>query len=268
MIRNVILLISIAALLTGCFPAPTPSPSAPAAPSEEVRGLQVTPSQAPWASLSPDDLPTQEEELSTFFAQSSPSICLLGSVEAAHVSLYGLNHGYGAGILLWDGNILTHFDQSFAELPQLWWADFDGDGQEELAVRYLIEQNDQGVCAYDLAFYRPSQSGWVCCPVSRDLCADRLLEKLDTSWDDRTHILTLTCAGQQVTIPFPEDRSPGRLVVGHMCLFYEEANRFSAVLDVWIPSLSLSAATLRTEILYDGETFQFQNICLDFNSGV
>ena len=266
MIRNLIALAGILALLTGCA-ADSASPSA----AGDASPAQAAENPAPaWASLTPEDLPGETEDLSSFFAKSSPAVCLLGTAEEADVALYGLNPGYGGGILLRDGDTLTLFDQAFSalSLPDLWWADFDEDGGEELAVRFLTEQDDQGGCAYDLAFYHPSPAGWELCSVSRDNCAQLLLTEIETDWDSRTLQLTVAWADRQASCSLPESTDSDPLILGHTCLFVEESGHFSVILDAWVPALSASLAVFRAEILYDGNSFRFQNIRMESDPGV
>lgn len=253
-------------LLIGCQQKASPSSPSPA-PSP-------TSSPAPWQVLIPEGLP--EAIINPAQLNSSlPPISLLGHLEEADIYLYGLNKEYGGGILLRRGEDFTHFDQPFfpndlslAQLPTLWWQDLDGDGQSELAVKYHTGQDETGGCTYDLIFYSHDGSDWASLSAGRDFCAEAILKEVDTNWDERTHVCTLTHGGQKIAVSFPADTAPGRLVIGHLCLFLEENGQFSVIVDAWFPTISSSAATFRAQILYDGESVTLQNIRMDSFAGV
>lgn len=154
----------------------TPRPTATAAAEGE----------APWASLTVDDLPTSLADPNDLFSDDSPQVYLLGCKLSEELYLYGLNDGYGGGILLRQGEELTHFDQAFASpeapaLPELYLTDTDGDGQEELAVRYLMEAQGDRI-AYDLHIYRCTEDTWSDLAVTHQLCAQKALEEVETDY--------------------------------------------------------------------------------------
>ena len=86
-------------LLTACggeeplnwTPTPaTPSPT-PVSSSED---------EAPWASLTLEDLPAALADPADLFSSDQPQVYLLGCELDEELYLYGLNDGYGGGILL------------------------------------------------------------------------------------------------------------------------------------------------------------------------
>ena len=267
--RNGALALCLCLLLTGCgqntppenSPSPSPAPSA-------VSPVDVTPEPSPaplWASLTVEDLPTEPADLETFFLLSSPQICLLAQVEELDLTFYGLNPGYGGGVLLREGDTLTHFDQDFGAIPEIRQSSYSGGQETELAVLWpLFSQSS----AYDLVFYRSSPDGWSACSVSRDSCLEQVDRELDLDWNERTHTLTLSFKGHSAVRQFPTDTAPGRLTLGHMCLFYEADGRFYMTMDAWSDVLQESLAVFRAEVLYDGETFTLKDLQMDSMAGV
>ncbi len=260
------------ALLVSCSPgpqpssSPTPAAARPSAPAVQESTPSPTP-PPPWTQLSIRDLPEEEEDLGSFLAKSSPAVCLLGKVEEAEVTLYGLNPGHGGGVLLRDGDHLVHFDQRFWDRPELAWDDFDGDGGKELTALYLAEKDGDSP-AYDLVFYRPDGDSWSACAVSHGDCAQTVLDQVDTDWNERTHTFSLSYAGQQVSRAFPDGVAPGKLVLGHLCLFHRDSTRYSVVLDAWSEVLGETLAVFRAEIVYQDGAFQLQNLRMDADAGV
>lgn len=262
------LALGLALLLTGCgrnLPPEesSPSPAPSAAPTAEAT---PEPSPAPlWASLTVEDLPADPAELDTFFLHSSPQICLLAQIEELDLAFYGLNPGYGGGILLREGDTLTHFDQDFGAIPEIRQGNYSGREEAELAALWPLFSESQ---AYDLVFYRPSPEGWEACPVSRDSCVEQVEKELELDWDERAHTLTLSFKGHSAVRQFPTDTAPGRLTLGHMCLFYESQGTFYMTMDAWSDLLQESLAVFRAEVFYDGETFTLKDLQMDSMEGV
>ena len=203
------------------------------------------------------------------------TFALLGTISDVDIFLYGLSEALGGGVLLCCGQQRVHFEQRFfpqdlsiAQLPVLYWKDFDGDGQFELAVKYHTGQDESGGCTYDLVFYRPNGETWSAVSASQSFCAEAILKEINTSWNERTNTCTLSCSGQQVLVALPADTAPGQLVIGHLCLFTEEEGQFTVICDAWFPVLSDSAAIFRAQIIYDGISVALQNIHMDSFSGV
>lgn len=144
--RWFVLLLALAcALLPGCCGSPSPSggeavavpagkaPGRPA-PGASARHLSVTP-----ADRAPEGLPTAlatPEDM-----DGSGGYLLLGEVPEADVALYCENDEARSRACLRYGTHFQAFDQQACPdptvLPQLLWADWDGDNQPDLTVRYL-----------------------------------------------------------------------------------------------------------------------------------
>ena len=192
--KRLALMLCTLALLTACGEEPldwTPTPATPQptpTPSAET--------EAPWAALTVDDLPTALAEPDDLFSGEEPQVYLLGCKLEEGIYLYGLNEGYGGGVLLRRGEDLAHFDQSFSPsespaLPELYLSDFDGNGVEELAVRYLMESQGERI-SYDLHLY--AWEGGLCSdrPITHGDCAQKALEAVETEYDAATGRFTLS----------------------------------------------------------------------------
>lgn len=267
--KKSIIALAMILLLTGCrgtSPSEVTASIPPSSDPQSVATNMPEPTQAPlWTTLTPEDLPTEPAELGSFFAVSSPQICLLSQVEALDLAFYGLNPGYGGGILLRDGDTLLHFDQEFGALPEIQQGTFSPGEEPELAVLWPLTGQS---LTYDLVFYRPSPEGWRACPVSRDACVELISSEMDLDWNDKLHTLTLSFRGQSAVSQFPAEVAPGRLTLGHMCLFYESQGTFYMTMDAWSDVLEESLAVFRAEVAYDGEDFTLKNLQMDSMAGV
>lgn len=261
--KKAALILLLCFTLSGCRKEASPAPVSPAPiPS---------PTAEAWQTLPLPDVLVAPAKVNG----SLPDVSLLGTVADADIFLYGLSEALGGGVLLCCGQQRVHFEQRFfpqdlsiAQLPVLYWKDFDGDGQSELAVKYHTGQDESGGCTYDLVFYRPNGETWSAVSASQSFCAEAILKEINTSWNERTNTCTLSCSGQQVLVALPADTAPGRLVIGHLCLFTEEEGQFTVICDAWFPVLSDSAAIFRAQIIYDGISVALQNIHMDSFSGV
>lgn len=233
----------------------TPRPTATAAAEDE----------APWASLTLDDLPTSLADPNDLFSDDSPQVYLLGCKLSEEFYLYGLNDGYGGGVLLRRGEELTHFDQAFASpeapaLPELYLTDTDGDDQEELAVRYLMEAQGDRI-AYDLHIYRLVEDTWSDLAVTHEVCARKALEEVATSYDTASGRFTLsygaTSAVYQVPGQYRSD--PGQLTLD-TCFFREQDGVFTVVLGARLDATGVLFANVLATIDCDGDDFTLRDI--------
>lgn len=252
------------ALLSACgkeeplnwTPTPaTPRPTA-AAPAEE---------EAPWAALTVDDLPTALAQASDLFSGEEPQIYLLGCKLGEELYLYGLNEGWGGGVLLRRGEELTHFDQAFSPtdtpaLPELHLADYDGDGSEELAVRYLMAADGDRI-AYDLHIYDWADGAWTDCGVTHDICAQKALGEVETDYDAASGRFTLsygsTSAVYQVPAQYRSD--PGGLTLD-TCFFREQDGIFTVVLGARLDTTGTLFANILATIDFQGGDFTLRDI--------
>lgn len=238
----------------------TPTPATP-----QPTATTATEEEAPWASLTVDDLPTSVADPNDLFSSDSPQVYLLGCKLSEELYLYGLNSGYGGGILLRRGEELTHFDQEFASpeapvLPELYLADTDGDGLEELAIRYLMEAQEDRI-AYDLHIYRYTEDAWSDLAVTHQLCAQKALAEVTTDYDAGTGQFTLsygnTSAVYQVPGQYRSD--PGQLTLDS-CFFREEDGGFTVVLGARLDSTGVLFANVLSTIDCEGNDLVLRNI--------
>lgn len=221
--------------------------------------------EAPWASLTVDDLPTALATPSDLFSVDSSQVYLLGCKLSEELYLYGLNADYGGGILLRRGEALTHFDQDFASpdapaLPELYLIDTDGNGQEELAVRYLMEAQGDRI-AYDLHVYRWEESDWSDLPVTHEGCAQKALAEITTDYDTSSGLFTLsygtTSASYQV--PGQYQSAPGQLTLD-TCFFREQDGIFTVVLGARLDTTGVLFANVLATIDLSENDFILRDI--------
>lgn len=249
-------------LLAGCIreePAPiwTPSPASPT-PSAAV---SPEPESAWWESLTEEDLPTGLASPDQLDALGEEEVLLLG--RTAVTSLYVL--GGDSGILLLRNGRLSHFGQQFSpkdslSLPELYQWDYDGDGLDELAVRYLMEaEGDQIV--YDLHIYDWSDETCTDLPVTRDACADRALAAVTSDYDPGSGTLTLSYGDTSAVYRFPEQyrQSPGRISFA-TSFFREQNGVFTVILGARAESTGAWFANVLADIEYDGADFTLRNL--------
>lgn len=236
----------------------TPQPTATAAAEEE----------APWASLTVDDLPTALADPNDLFSADGPQIYLLGCKLSEELYLYGLNDSYGGGILLRQGEELTHFDQAFASpeapsLPELYLTDTDSDGQEELAVRYLMEAQGDRI-AYDLHIYRRTENTWSDLAVTHQRCAQEALAEVTTDYDAGTGRFTLSYGNTSAVyqVPGQYQSDPGQLTLD-TCFFREQDGVFTVVLGARLDSTGVLFANVLATIDCEGDDLVLRDIRIE-----
>ena len=266
--RRLLAMCSILLLLSACGgQAPaiwTPSPTAPApAPSATPQG-----SEAPWASITPEQLPTVQADLESLSLLSSPQIFLLGTAPEDDVALYGLNPGYGGGVLLRRGEHLTHFDQVFSPaetpaLPELYQLDLDGDGQSELAVRYLASAQAERI-VYDLHIYDWDGETWTDCAATGARCAALALRQLTVDYDESSGLLTLSYGLTSATyqVPAQHQGDPGALALDS-AFFRSSDGRFTVVLGARAQATGTCFANVLADLEYSDGSFALRNIRIE-----
>jgi len=194
-------------------------------------------------------------------ALGEEEVLLLG--RTAVTSLYVL--GGDSGILLLRNGRLSHFGQQVSpkdslSLPELYQWDYDGDGLDELAVRYLMEaEGDQIV--YDLHIYDWSDETCTDLPVTRDACADRALAAVTSDYDPGSGTLTLSYGDTSAVYRFPEQyrQSPGRMSFA-TSFFREQNGVFTVILGARAESTGAWFANVLADIEYDGADFTLRNL--------
>ena len=264
-IRKAILsaLLCALALLTACGKEEplnwTPTPASPqpmaTAPAEE----------APWAALTVDDLPTVLAQPADLFSSEEPQVYLLGCKLSEEIYLYGLNEGWGGGILLRRGEDLTHFDQAFSPidtpaLPELYLSDTDGDGEDELSARYLMAADGDRI-VYDLHIYDWAGEAWTDCGVTHDLCAQKALAEVETDYDPASGRFTLSYGSTSAVYRLPDAHrsGPGTLTLD-TCFFREQDGVFTVVLGARLDATGSLFANILATIDCQGQDFTLRDI--------
>ena len=266
MMRKQILiaLLCTLALLSACgkeeplnwTPSPaTPQPTATATADED----------ALWSSLTVDDLPASLADPNDLFSEDSPQVYLLGCKLGEELYLYGLNDGYGGGILLRQGESLTHFDQQFTSsqspaLPELYLTDTDGDSQAELAVRYLMAAQGDRI-AYDLHIYRWTEDTCSDLAVTHEVCAEKALAEVTTDYDSGTGKFTLSYGATSAVyqVPGQYQSDPGQLILD-TCFFREQDGVFTVVQGARLDTTDVLFANVLATIDYEEDGFTLRDI--------
>lgn len=233
----------------------TPQPTAIATADED----------ALWSSLTVDDLPTTLADPNDLFSEDSPQVYLLGCRLSEELYLYGLNDGYGGGILLRQGESLAHFDQEFASpqspaLPELYLTDTDGDGQAELAVRYLMAAQGDRI-AYDLHIYRWTEDTCSDLAVTHEVCAEKALAEVTTDYDSGTGKFTLSYGATSAVyqVPGQYQSDPGQLILD-TCFFREQDGVFTVVLGARLDTTDVLFANVLATIDCEEDGFTLLDI--------
>ena len=191
---------------------------------------------------------------------------MLGHLKDPDISLYGV-----AGedvVLLRRGETLAAFEQVYraqpqAVLPELWWMDLDGDGAEELAVRYLRDA-DEDHLVYDLHIYAWDGQRWSDCAVTKDACADRVLSQVEVRRENGS--VTLSYGRTSAVYQLPQGSGAGRLVLDSG-FFRCQDGVFTVVLGARVDQLSHFANVL-ADIDYAGGSFTLRNLRVEPTMGV
>lgn len=271
-LRHSLLCLSASLLLLTSCAAPTPQSSFPAAssPSAPAQDAPLTAETLDGCAVS---------DLETFLALDGPGALLLGQVPEAGLTLYGLNPGLGGGVILRQEEDLFPFDQRFLpdespRLPDLWWADFDGDGSSELAVNYLtLNTTDQHI--FELHLYRPEEDGWTDTALRAEDWVSTLEDTVGYQFDPISGGVSLTAEESSLLyyledLPDPDPAQP--LTFQGQTYFREEDGRITAVFGI---GLRLSGeeepfyfARLLADVTYDGASFSLSRFTLEPSYGV
>lgn len=263
----------------GTVPGAAPSPSAlPAASPTSA------PSPAPlwWEEISCADLPS-EPSAPEDIRPDSGAVYQLAVLPEQEITLYGYGGSDGeapSGILIGSGITLSHFDQRYlpAEnpaLPEVWWADFDGDGSEELAVKYFVENHAQ-LSVSELHIYEPDGAGWRDHPFTAEDYVEQLTAAVAVRYEPLARRVVAEAGGFEAAfyledLPAPDGDPPPLSFVTQVFYRYEDGHFVgvygTGVMLEGVGAPLLFALTLG-DVVYDGEGFTLENIKLESTSGV
>lgn len=271
-------------LLTGCSASarplstqlPTLEPDA--SPSSSPASTEyISPSASWWTHLDLNDLPSQKVDVTDQLPQEE--LFLLDELPEDDVSLYGyLSAGdTPSGILLRHGATYTHFDQVFLSennpiAPQLWWMDPDGDGDQELAV-YYVTDNNSSVFRSEFHLYEVSEEGWSDHALLPDTCQAVLLDALSCRWtDDGVTIQVGKCSLAFCTDELsPSVAQNAPLTCGDRIFYRYDRGTFTGVYTIGFSSSDgepVHVASLLADIAYDGSNITLTNLRLEGYYGV
>lgn len=229
--------------LTACTPAPaepTPTTEPSPVPSDPP---SVSPSAAPtaaaawWEGITLADLPetvTPAEEVTA----GSNTLYLLSQIPEAEIFLYGYGNDSFTGVLLRQGENLTHLEQPYLAhehpaAPELWWEDFDGDGACELAVQYLLT-NTASRHLVQLHLYSPGETEWKDRSLDLTAQAQALLDQLTCTFDTHSGLVEVSSGALSASVyleePIPITGAP--LSAGESIYFRQEEGQIVAVLPL------------------------------------
>ncbi len=267
------LLLALALLLSGCSAPTGDAASSPAGMMEKAESS--APSAAPeklwWEGRAAADLPTEVEPAGNISSVDGP-VCLALLPEAG-IGLYG-DGDPTAGILLRKGDYLQFFPQTYATarhtLPELSWADVDGDGENELTVKYLVEDTD-GDIVYELHIYEWDGKTWTDHPFTRAEFAP-MLEGL-VSYGYKDGYVTLTAPGSTDRLWYEGHADPlGLAPIGNLVFFRQERGGYVVIFGLQLAldgsSAVYDAATLTARLRYDGAGFTLSGYAIETVGGV
>lgn len=261
--KKLALLLCALALLSGCKGKEEARWTPPPLPSTPLPSPTAEPSW--WESLRADQLPTAMASAEDLGNMGDEEVRLLARV--GDDALYGLGGGSGV-VVLRDGELM-HFEQTFFSpdapaLPTLFRSDYDGDGADELAARYLVEaQGDRVV--YDLHIYEEDGDRH----LTGAQCAEMALGEVELDYNSSTGTVTLSYGRTSASCQVPDSyrQSPGRLTLD-TCFFREADGVFTVVLGARVDAAGALYANIVADIAYDGTDFTLQNIKVEPTTGV
>lgn len=271
--RLLLPLLCLLLLLTGCgSPAPGASPMASSLPALPTRSADTPSSSTPpptpsdtyedqwWEALTIADLPAD--------SSSGGNCRLLSELPGEDIALYG-GPEPDAGVLLRKGDTLSYFAQVYSTVrgvaPELRWEDLDDDGDPELAVKYLTD-DENGNAVYELHIYEWRDGVWIDHGFTEDLFRPLLEDALTYDYDGTSATLSAGRSSVKVWC----DGDPGPLLpAGDLVFFRYESGFFTAVFGLRLKNLPQNdAATLTARLVYDGETFTLKDYQLISLGGV
>ena len=168
---------------------------------------------------------------------------LLSELPEEDIALYGYGSDTLTGVLLRRGEDLTHLDQPYLATenpaaPELWWDDFDGDGENELAVLYLLVNHAQQHLV-QLHFYSPDGAGWEDQALDLDAQVEALLADMTCTFDTDSGMVQVTCGALSTSAYLEELDAPlsaDPLSAGESVFFRRSETAITAVLPLSLNS--------------------------------
>ena len=267
-------------LLSGCTSAAGPSSPPSAGTASPSPGTSASPSGSPipittpentwWDGKTVEDLPTKVEPIGNISSMDGP-VCL-ALLPDADIGLYG-DGDPTLGVLLRKGDYLQFFPQTYSTArytsPELRWADMDGDGEEELAVKYLVNDT-AGNIVYELHIYEWDGRGWIDHAFDKS-CFAPLLEGVIT-YQYRDGYVNLVAGGSSSSTWYSGEEEPNGLApIGNLVFFRQESGGYLVIfgLRLALPDgKEADVATLTARLVYDGTGFSLKNYTLESIGGV
>lgn len=224
--------------LTACSTQPAPSATPPVTAESPSPSPAATPAADWWEELNVEDLPDTVTDTADVVAGSG-AIYLLSELPEEDISLYGYGSDTLTGVLLRRGDVLSHWEEPYLAAenpaaPELWWDDFDGDGEKELAVQYLTENTVQRHLV-QFHLYIPAEDGWEDWPLDLSARTGELLEGLTCTFDPDSGMVRVS-SGSLSTSAYLEDLdsplSGAPLTAGENIFFRRSGSRITAVLPL------------------------------------
>lgn len=226
----------LAVALTAC--SAQPAPSAPPTSSVSAETPAPTPAANWWEGLTVEDLPdavTPAEEVQA----GSGTLYLLSELPEEDIALYGYGSDALTGVLLRRGEVLSHWEEPYLAVenpaaPELWWDDFDGDGEKELAVQYLTENTVQRR-QVQFHLYTPTESGWADLALDLDAQAEALLADMSCSFDPDSGMVQVSSGSLSTSAYLEEVAEPlsdSPLTAGESVFFRRSGSHITAVLPL------------------------------------
>ncbi len=207
---------------------------------------------------------------------AEPSVVKLNALADGSVSLYGLMPS-GTGLFLTGNGVCQFWDQSWLSpqtlCPRMEQADFDGDGQEEIAVTLCV-RTGTGCHAEQLFLLEQERNGWTIREYTLENWTSDLAEKLRLTWQAEKKALQYRLAadgsllGEEDFSEYAADREFQSAHFGDIAWFSAEGNRLwletepAVIFTEGIASGVYGDRELRCRVVYDGNGFSLTDFTM------
>ena len=207
---------------------------------------------------------------------AEPSAVQLNALADGSVSLYGLMPS-GTGLFLTGNGVCQFWDQPWLTpqtlCPRMEQADFDGDGQEEIAVTLCI-RTGTGCHAEQLFLLEQERNGWTIREYTLENWTSDLAEKLRLTWQAEKKALQYRQAadgsllGEEDFSEYAADRKFQSAHFGDIAWFSAEGNRLwletepAVIFTEGLPSGVYGDKELRCRVVYDGNGFSLTDFTM------